>query len=58
MGKKSTKENKNIYQKIYMNEVDALNFVIQSDKKPYAVVNLFDENGGIRYDEEDGWIIK
>ena len=51
-------ENKNIYQKIYMHEVDALNFVIQPDKKPYAVVNLFDENGGIRYDEEDGWIIK
>lgn len=50
-------ENKNIYQKIYMREVDALDFVIQPDKKPYAVVNLFDENGGIRYDEEDGWII-
>jgi hypothetical protein len=51
-------ENKNIYQKIYMREVDALDFVINPDRKPYAIVNLFDENGGIRYDEDYGWIIK
>ena len=51
-------ENKNIYQKIYMREVDALDFVINPDRKPYAIVNLFDENGGIMYDEDYGWIIK
>lgn len=50
-------ENKNIYQKIYIREVDALDFVICPDKKPYTITNLFDENGCIKYDEEDGWII-
>lgn len=51
-------EDKKVYQKIYMREVDAVDFVINPDKKPYAVVNLFDENGGIRYDEDYGWIIE
>ena len=50
-------DNKKVYQKIYMREVDALDFVIQPDHNPHAIVNLFDENGGIHYDEEYGWTI-
>ena len=50
-------ENKNVYQKIYMREDDALDFVINPTKKPLAIVNLFDEQGRIRQDEDCRWYI-